>query len=139
MRRRRTVQPNPLRLLVMLAVLWATGTLLFAAESPAPAREAAQQAQRQAQSAPRSEGVTTAAADSATPAQPATGDSQQPRGSEAPSTPRSDGSSAAPSGRAAESGSTAKGETGAAVGTPQRFVPSEQVRADFDVSFPIDI
>ena len=22
--------------------------------------------------------------------------------------------------------------------TPQRFVPSEQVRADFDVSFPID-
>jgi len=24
-------------------------------------------------------------------------------------------------------------------GTPQRFIPSEQVRADFDVSFPIDI
>jgi hypothetical protein len=24
-------------------------------------------------------------------------------------------------------------------GSPQRFVPSEQVRADFDVSFPIDI
>jgi hypothetical protein len=23
--------------------------------------------------------------------------------------------------------------------SPQRFVPSEQVRADFDVSFPIDI
>ena len=23
--------------------------------------------------------------------------------------------------------------------TPQRFVPSEEVRADFDVSFPIDI
>src|SRR5689334_18370872 len=24
-------------------------------------------------------------------------------------------------------------------GSPERFVPSEQVRADFDVSFPIDI
>lgn len=24
-------------------------------------------------------------------------------------------------------------------GSPQRFIPSEQVRADFDVSFPIDI
>ena len=27
----------------------------------------------------------------------------------------------------------------AAKGSPQRFIPSEQVRADFDVSFPIDI
>jgi cytoskeletal protein RodZ len=24
-------------------------------------------------------------------------------------------------------------------GTPQRFIPSEQVRSDFDVSFPVDI
>ena len=24
-------------------------------------------------------------------------------------------------------------------GSPQRFTPSEQVRADFDVSFPVDI
>jgi hypothetical protein len=24
-------------------------------------------------------------------------------------------------------------------GTPQRFIPTEQVRADFDVSFPIDM
>jgi hypothetical protein len=28
---------------------------------------------------------------------------------------------------------------GDARATPQRFIPSEQVRADFDVSFPIDI
>ncbi len=33
---------------------------------------------------------------------------------------------------AAEKGTAAKG-------SPQRFIPSEQVRADFDVSFPIDI
>lgn len=26
-----------------------------------------------------------------------------------------------------------------ASGTPQRFIPSEQVRSDFDVSFPVDI
>ncbi|MET0656869.1 MAG: hypothetical protein ABW110_01780 [Steroidobacteraceae bacterium] len=24
-------------------------------------------------------------------------------------------------------------------GTPQRFIPTEQVRSDFDVSFPVDI
>jgi cytoskeletal protein RodZ len=28
---------------------------------------------------------------------------------------------------------------GDAKATPQRFVPSEQVRSDFDVSFPVDI
>ncbi len=31
------------------------------------------------------------------------------------------------------------GEKDAAKGSPQRFIPSEQVRADFDVSFPVDI
>jgi len=37
----------------------------------------------------------------------------------------------------ADKGKTDKGT--AAKGSPQRFIPSEQVRADFDVSFPIDI
>lgn len=31
------------------------------------------------------------------------------------------------------------GKSAADKSTPQRFVPSEQVRADFDVSFPIDM
>ena len=47
---------------------------------------------------------------------------------EAPSTPdEREDANEAPRGAAAGKGS------------PQRFVPSEQVRADFDVSFPIDI
>jgi hypothetical protein len=33
----------------------------------------------------------------------------------------------------------AKAKSSGKGGSPERFVPSEQVRADFDVSFPIDI
>jgi hypothetical protein len=42
---------------------------------------------------------------------------------------------------AGEEGETAPPASAADKGkpSPQRFVPSEQVRADFDVSFPIDI
>jgi hypothetical protein len=31
------------------------------------------------------------------------------------------------------------GDTAKKAASPQRFIPSEQVRADFDVSFPVDI
>ena len=39
----------------------------------------------------------------------------------------------------ATAGKTKPAPTAADKSSPQRFVPSEQVRADFDVSFPIDI
>lgn len=39
----------------------------------------------------------------------------------------------------AEAAKPDKEKTGSEKASPQRFIPSEQVRADFDVSFPIDI
>ena len=39
----------------------------------------------------------------------------------------------------AESKKSSADKASAAKGSPQRFIPSEQVRADFDVSFPVDI
>lgn len=45
--------------------------------------------------------------------------------------------SAAPGGKVPSPADVAKSSAGK--GTPQRFTPSEQVRPDFDVSFPIDI
>jgi hypothetical protein len=58
--------------------------------------------------------------------------------------PKDDKTSAATAAAGEEEGETApKGPATAAdkgkAPSPQRFVPSEQVRADFDVSFPIDI
>lgn len=40
---------------------------------------------------------------------------------------------------AEEQQAAAKPKVSGKKGSPERFVPSEQVRADFDVSFPIDI
>lgn len=42
-------------------------------------------------------------------------------------------------GEAQQAAGKSKAPTAADKASPQRFVPSEQVRADFDVSFPIDI
>jgi len=44
---------------------------------------------------------------------------------------------AAPGGKVPSPADVAKSSAGK--GTPQRFTPSEQVRPDFDVSFPVDI
>lgn len=144
--RRRRAQPNPMRLLVMLGVMWAAGSLLFAAESSPPARERAQQAAQtqQTQPQPEAQGQATAPASApapaseGAPAQPAADDSQEaPEADAAPaSTPDRD--SEEQQGRD-EAGATAKKDSTAAGRAPRRFVPSEQVRADFDVSFPIDI
>src|SRR5690606_12961664 len=145
--RRRRAQPNPMRLLVMLGVMWAAGSLLFAAESSPPARERAQQAAQtqQTQPQPEAQGQATAtasapapASEAGAPAQPAADDSQEaPEADAAPaSTPDRD--SEEQQGRD-EAGATAKKDSTAAGRAPRRFVPSEQVRADFDVSFPIDI
>lgn len=104
-----------LRLLTLLAVCCATSTS-WAAE-PAPAKPA-------------------------TPAaKPAANESAAPKADE--QTPADPGSSQAAQGTQEED---LKEEPQAAAkakppgkGSPERFVPSEQVRADFDVSFPIDI
>ncbi|MGH8176661.1 MAG: hypothetical protein ACREV5_10410 [Steroidobacter sp.] len=110
-----------MRLVVMLAVLWASGSLLFAAEpappagdeppasaSPAPADEPAAASQKQAER----EGAQKP--DAAAKDEPIPEEDKDPEPNRA--------SSAADR-----------------AGSPQRFTPSEQVRADFDVSFPIDI
>jgi hypothetical protein len=58
-------------------------------------------------------------------------------------TPKSDEDSKVKEGaEAAEKAAAGKPKPAASAAdksSPQRFVPSEQVRADFDVSFPIDI
>lgn len=61
--------------------------------------------------------------------------------------PKADEESSAPQSAAAsqddedaeEQQAAAKPKASGKKGSPERFVPSEQVRADFDVSFPIDI
>jgi hypothetical protein len=58
-------------------------------------------------------------------------------------TPKSDEDSGVKEGdKAADKAAAGKPKPAASAAdksSPQRFVPSEQVRADFDVSFPIDI
>lgn len=145
MKLKRRTHANPMRLLIMLAVLWAAGSWLFAAENTSPVRaEPAAQAAAPAESAP-------------TPAEEPAEESDEP-GEESGS---NDGSSkAAPEQEADNQNEVADAEKESddkedsesrkadstqserAAGTgasPRRFVPSEQVRADFDVSFPIDI
>jgi hypothetical protein len=134
---RRSNQLNPMRMLVLLAVLWVAGTLLFAAEStppaakPRPAEATTVPAQAPAaEPAARSPPAGEQAADAkdASAKAEAPGEEESPA-EETASVPESK----TEGGDAKQASSADKG------GTPRRFVPSEQVRADFDVSFPIDI
>ena len=82
-------------------------------------------------------GVTALRAqDAAPPAPVAKGESSaQPAGTPAPPAAAADKNDAAATGDAAKQpGPAAPGGS-----TPSRFEPTEKVRADFDVSFPIDI
>ena len=108
---------NPMRLLILLTVVGTTGSILFAAE-PAGTTKRDQPA---------------AAAESAGTAKEAEkGKEPPPRaaGEKPPEAPiaEEDVDPAPPAKTDADKGPS-----------PQRFVPSEQVRADFDVSFPVDI
>ena len=100
-----------LRLLILLAASCATSTVTTAwAAEPAPARRATQ----------------------------SSGESAAPNGnepSEAKQGTQSEDEAAAQEQKAPAPKPKAPGKGG----SPERFVPSEQVRADFDVSFPIDI
>jgi hypothetical protein len=106
-----------LRLLTILTACCATGTL-WAAE-PTPAKPATPAASKPANesAAPKPDEQTQAQQGTKTVADESAAEEQQP---------------------AAKPSSSGKGPAGKG-GSPERFVPSEQVRADFDVSFPIDI
>ena len=143
----------PMRMLVLLAVFWAAGSLLLAAESPSTAAPKPAPA---AQSANPSDAAKDEKAGDEQDDKKA-GDKAGDKGSIADQAEEAlrvanEGDKAAAAKAAADkeaaksaggdtkddtdappAGSVAKGPS------PQRFMPSEQVRADFDVSFPIDI
>jgi hypothetical protein len=101
-----------LPLIGLLAACCAMSTL-WAAE-PAPAKPAAPPA--------------------AAPAKPAAAESATPKSDEDSKAKEQD--------KAADDKTAGKPKPAASAAdksSPQRFVPSEQVRADFDVSFPVDI
>jgi hypothetical protein len=105
-----------LPLIGLLAACCAMGTV-WAAE-PAPAKPAA--------------------APATTPAKPAAAESATPKSDEDPKAKAKD--PAKEKGEEQQAAGKPKAPASAAdKASPQRFVPSEQVRADFDVSFPIDI
>jgi hypothetical protein len=146
---------NPqMRMLILLAVFWAAGSLLLAAESPSTPKPAA--AEKPAAEKPAAEKAGAAAKPAAEEKKAVADDSKtdtaQDKGSiaeqaeaalkaaaeadpgGAPSeTPKTEAAEAKDDAQVAPTASAGR------VSSPQRFVPSEQVRADFDVSFPIDI
>jgi predicted lipid-binding transport protein (Tim44 family) len=114
---------NPMRLLILLTVVGTTGSILFAAEPAGTARQ----------------GQPAASAESAAAAKEAEQKKEgEAKKQEAPSAAGDKQPAAATQGEDVDPAPPAK--TDADKGpSPQRFVPSEQVRADFDVSFPVDI
>jgi len=73
----------------------------------------------------------------AAPAKPAAAESATPKSDEDPKVKVKEGEQ--PAADKAAAGKSKPAASAADKASPQRFVPSEQVRADFDVSFPIDI
>lgn len=134
---------KPIRMLILLAVMWAAGTLLFAdpqstpAPTPAPVKPAVpvpktppagQSSSNQAGRAPADPAQATAQAGDAAAKQQEAGAPAPQSKTDPISEEETDTPPKAPPRSAADTGPS-----------PQRFTPSEQVRADFDVSFPIDI
>jgi hypothetical protein len=146
---------KPMRMLILLAVFWAAGSLLLAAESPQtpkPVKPAATQSTTPAQpSAAKSDAAKSgAAATTPEPAKDANKDeTDASKGSiseqaEAAlkAAAEADGGAAKEPPKSTDKTATDEQPPPPVAGkgpSPQRFVPSEQVRADFDVSFPIDI
>ncbi|HEY0940617.1 MAG TPA: hypothetical protein VGE08_11015 [Steroidobacter sp.] len=105
-----------IRLLGLLAACYATGTMTsaaWAAEAAKPPAKAAPPASESA--APKADEESSAAQSAA--ASKGTQEEEDAEEQQAAAKPKASGKK----------------------GSPERFVPSEQVRADFDVSFPIDI
>jgi hypothetical protein len=105
-----------LRIALMMLASIACGGSLYAAEAPAPTP---------AETVPKAEPATPAKPDDASAAKA----DEKPA---AKADEESEQASASENEPAAKSPADQKA-------SPQRFIPSEQVRADFDVSFPIDI
>ncbi|MET0988742.1 MAG: hypothetical protein ABW034_25415 [Steroidobacteraceae bacterium] len=79
---------------------------------------------------------------------PAASDSKAPAATKAPapsapapsdSAAKKDDPAAKKETKAPDAKNAATKPTKDSAGTPQRFIPTEQVRSDFDVSFPVDI
>lgn len=121
-----TRSKRELRLLVLLAAACATGiTVLRAQESP--------QAPDPGPSAAETDAAGPAASESP-PAPDPTAPAAAPAATDPPAAPPPAG------GDEDEPPSDAAPRTQGTVGpTPGHFEPSEKVRADFDVSFPVDI
>lgn len=109
---------NPMRLLVLLTVVGATGSILFAAEPAGTAKQGQPATSTETAAAPAKE------AEKGKDEAPGAQSEKQP----AKAIADEDVDPAPPAKTEADKGPS-----------PQRFVPSEQVRADFDVSFPVDI
>lgn len=151
-----------MRMLILLAVFWAAGTLLLAAESEPTSSTKPAATATKAPTATKTEAAKTDvaktdaaktdAAKTDTKDASKDGDKQSGSASEKPSIAeqaeaalkaayeadpkvpaKPDPDAAKDDTQTPPSGSAPKGPS------PQRFVPTEQVRADFDVSFPIDI
>lgn len=137
--------------LIMLAVVGVGGSVLFAAESNrqaqlqavamAPKAEvdpdkklpsATDEATGKPGDASKSDASKTDAAKADAKADAVKSDAAKAEAAKNSATAQADKAGEKP---AAEKGA-ATAKSGA---TPQRFVPSEEVRADFDVSFPVDI
>lgn len=137
--------------LIMLAVVGVGGSVLFAAESDrqaqlravamAPKAEvdpdkklpsATDEATGKPGDASKSDASKTDAAKADAKADAVKSDAAKAEAAKNSATTQAD--------KAAEKPAAEKGAATAKSGaTPQRFVPSEEVRADFDVSFPVDI
>ena len=131
-----------MRFLVLLAVTWAAGTLLFAAEQtphsvPAATAPAAGTPAADSAKLPANEPAdsSSAVAQAEPPVQAA--EDEEPAAEE-PAAEEPEAEEPTPN-SAKEKSESAQRASAADKGSPKRFVPSEQVRADFDVSFPIDI
>jgi hypothetical protein len=144
---RRSNQLNPMRSMILLAVTWVAGTLLFAAErAPTPATASPTVALTQTPAEPGEEGATPTPPES--PPSPSGEADNSKASAEADERVDEPDESVASEPANADEESKASSDatprataadTQGAKSSPQRFVPSEQVRADFDVSFPIDI
>ncbi|HKE92819.1 MAG TPA: hypothetical protein VKB34_00820 [Povalibacter sp.] len=122
------MKPTPY--LIMLVAASVTGSWLFAAE-PTPTQQQAAKAAQPA--APEKKASAAGEAKKA----PAAGEEKKDAAATDAAT---DKSAAATEKDAADKDKKGTEKTEAdKKSSPQRFIPSEQVRADFDVSFPVDI
>ena len=134
-----------LLLTAMLTVLGISGSMLFAEPAPKPMPSQAPTAVQDPKSGPaasqpaKTEPAKTEPAKTE-PAKTEAGKTQAGKTEPAKTDAKGDTPTAAKADAPADADEKAPPPSAADKGpSPQRFTPSEQVRADFDVSFPVDI